>query len=211
MNIVAFKFKSKFYDEDEQNKLMSKLKNATTIEEIEIIFNKLYDNMTKVLWNNLAKKFMPPLSMDDMMDVFQDAWIKVIDSRYNYDSSKKAYNWIYTIFKNLIIDKLRSIDRKRTNSIDEKNEDNEIKYDVKSDDTDLADSNILDNEKAYFIKKAIDSLDDKLDKDIIYMRIFQEMKFDEISKELNIPIATIHYKLNKSLNLLRKKLNFLVN
>lgn len=211
MNIVAFKFKSKLYDEEEQNKLMSKLKNATTIEEIEILFNKLYDNMTKVLWNNLAKKFMPPLSMDDMMDIFQDAWIKVIDSRYNYDSTKKAYNWIYTIFKNMIIDKIRSNDRKKTNSIDEKNEDNEIKYDVKSDDNDLADSNILDNEKAYFIKKAIDSLDDKLDKDIIYMRIFQEKKFDEISKELNIPIATIHYKLNKSLNILRKKLNFLVN
>ena len=211
MNIVAFKFKSKLYDEEEQNKLMSKLKNATTIEEIEILFNKLYDNMTKVLWNNLAKKFMPPLSMDDMMDIFQDAWIKVIDSRYNYDSTKKAYNWIYTIFKNMIIDKIRSNDRKKTNSIDEKNEDNEIKYDVKSDDNDLADSNILDNEKAYFIKKAIDSLDDKLDKDIIYMRIFQEKKFDEISKELNIPIETIHYKLNKSLNILRKKLNFLVN
>lgn len=211
MNIVAFKFKSKIYDEDEQNKLMSNLKNATTIEEIEILFNKLYDNMTKVLWNNLAKKFIPPLSMDDMKDVFQDAWIKVIDSRYNYDSSKKAYNWIYTIFKNMIIDKIRSNDRKRTNSIDEKNEDNEIKYDVKSDDTDLADSNILDNEKTYFIKKAIDSLDDKLEKEIIYMRIFQEKKFDEISKELNIPIATIHYKLNKSLNILRKKLNFLVN
>ena len=211
MNIVAFKFKSKLYDEEEQNKLMSKLKNATTIEEIEILFNKLYDNMTKVLWNNLAKKFMPPLSMDDMMDIFQDAWIKVIDSRYNYDSTKKAYNWIYTIFKNMIIDKIRSNDRKKTNSIDEKNEDNEIKYDVKSDDNDLADSNILDNEKAYFIKKAIDSLDDKLDKDIIYMRIFQEKKFDEISKELNIPIASIHYKLNKSLNILRKKLNFLVN
>ena len=211
MNIVAFKFKSKLYDEEEQNKLMSKLKNATTIEEIEILFNKLYDNMTKVLWNNLAKKFMPPLSMDDMMDIFQDAWIKVIDSRYNYDSTKKAYNWIYTIFKNMIIDKIRSNERKKTNSIDEKNEDNEIKYDVKSDDNDLADSNILDNEKAYFIKKAIDSLDDKLDKDIIYMRIFQEKKFDEISKELNIPIATIHYKLNKSLNILRKKLNFLVN
>jgi len=211
MNIVAFKFKSKLYDEEEQNKLMSKLKNATTIEEIEILFNKLYDNMTKVLWNNLAKKFMPPLSMDDMMDIFQDAWIKVIDSRYNYDSTKKAYNWIYTIFKNMIIDKIRSNDRKKTNRIDEKNEDNEIKYDVKSDDNDLADSNILDNEKAYFIKKAIDSLDDKLDKDIIYMRIFQEKKFDEISKELNIPIATIHYKLNKSLNILRKKLNFLVN
>lgn len=211
MNIVAFKFKSKLYDEDEQNKLMSNLKNATTIEEIEILFNKLYDNMTKVLWNNLAKKFIPPLSMDDMKDVFQDAWIKVIDSRYNYDSSKKAYNWIYTIFKNMIIDKIRSNDRKRTNSIDEKNEDNEIKYDVKSDDTDLADSNILDNEKTYFIKKAIDSLDDKLEKEIIYMRIFQEKKYDEISKELNIPIATIHYKLNKSLNILRKKLNFLVN
>lgn len=211
MNIVAFKFKSKIYDEDEQNKLMSNLKNATTIEEIEILFNKLYDNMTKVLWNNLAKKFIPPLSMDDMKDVFQDAWIKVIDSRYNYDSSKKAYNWIYTIFKNMIIDKIRSNDRKRTNSIDEKNEDNEIKYDVKSDDTDLADSNILDNEKTYFIKKAIDSLDDKLEKEIIYMRIFQDKKFDEISKELNIPIATIHYKLNKSLNILRKKLNFLVN
>lgn len=204
--------KKKNYDEDLQSNLMLGLKYSSNSYDMEKIFNQLYDNMTKVLWNNFTRKYIPPLNHDEMRDVFQDSWIKVLDSRTSFDDSKKAYTWVYTIFKNMIIDRIRFFDRKKTQSIDKNSDDNEdFQMEFKADRNSDADFNLIRNEKLFHIKKAINELDDDLDRTIIIKRIIEQKKFDEISKELNIPIATIHYKLNKSLDKLRNKLNFLIN
>ena len=41
---------------------------------------------------------------------------------------------------------------------------------------------------------------------IIKLRIIEEMKYEDISKELNLPLSTINYKLNNALGEIRKKL-----
>lgn len=212
MEIITQDKKKKSYDEELQSQLMFSLKSASNSFELERIFNQLYSNLTKVLWNNLTRKYIPPLNHDEMRDVFQDSWMKVLDSRQSYDDSKKAYTWIFTIFKNMVIDRIRYFDRKKTQSIDNNNDDKEdFHLEFKADRNSDADFNVIRNEKLFHIKKAINELDDELDKVIIIKRIVEQKKFDEISKELNIPIATIHYKLNKSLDKLKTKLNFLIN
>jgi RNA polymerase sigma-70 factor (ECF subfamily) len=198
-------------DESEQTLLMGELKNCDEIRMINRVFNKLYDSLSKPLWQSLSKKYIPPLNQEEMQDVFQEAWVKVIESRKNYDEGKKAYNWIYTIFKNLTIDKIRFVDRKKTVSLDETyNDDDNPKYQLTADKSE-ADLDIINTETMLHIKNAIESLDDEIERIIIIKRIIENLKFDEISKELNIPIATIHYKLNKALTKLRNKLNYLIN
>lgn len=212
MEVLAQNRKKKNYDEDLQSSLMLGLKYSSNSFELEKVFNQLYDNMTKVLWNNFTRKYIPPLNHDEMRDVFQDSWIKVMESRSSFDDTKKAYTWVYTIFKNMIIDRIRFIDRKKTQSIDQNTEDkDDFHVEFKADRSSDADFSLIRNEKLYHIKKAINELDDDLDRTIIIKRIIEQKKFAEISKELNIPIATIHYKLNKSLDKLRNKLNFLIN
>ncbi|HRP02094.1 MAG TPA: RNA polymerase sigma factor [Candidatus Kapabacteria bacterium] len=211
--IISNKKKSNINDEV-QTHLMISLKYATNSFEIEKIFNELYNNVTKVLWINLTRKYIPPLNYDEMLDVFQDSWVKVLDSRQSFDDSKKVYTWIYTIFKNMIIDRIRYFDRKKTQSIDRNTSDNDNddrKLEFKADRNSDADFYLIKNEKLHHIKEAINALDDELDKIIIIRRIVEQKKFEEISKELNIPITTIHYKLNKCLDKLRMKLKFLIN
>ncbi len=211
MELLKVKKKYKYIDDERQTELMVQLKNSTSIADVEHSFNALYDNMTKLLWNNLTRKYVPPLNHDDMKDVFQDSWVKVIDSRLMFDDSKKAYTWIFTIFKNMIIDRIRFFDRKKTQSMDTQLDDEGFTREFKADDKTDADFNVIENEKLFHIKKAILELEDELDRIIINKRIIENKKFEDISKELEIPIATIHYKLNKSLTKLRKKLIFLVN
>lgn len=212
MKVIESSKRKNGFDEDIQSELMFKLKYSTNSYEMELIFNQLYNNLTKVLWNSLSRKYIPPLNHDEMKDVFQDAWIKILESRKLFDDNKKVYTWVYTIFKNMIIDRIRYFDRKKTQSIDnstDDREDNVIQY--RSDRSSDADFTIEKNEKLFHIKKAINELDDDIDKTIIIMRIVEQKKIDEMSKLLNLPIATIHYKLTKSLDKLRLKLNFLLN
>jgi RNA polymerase sigma-70 factor (ECF subfamily) len=198
-------------DESVQTQLMGELKNCDDIGKINKAFNKLYDALSKPLWQSLAKKYIPPLNQEEMQDVFQEAWVKIVESRKNYDETKKAYNWIYTVFKNLTIDKIRSVDRKKTVSLDDNfdNDDNP-KIQLASENSE-ADLDIINSETMLHINSAIASLDDEIERIIIIKRIIDNLKFDEISKELNIPIATVHYKLNKALTKLRNKLNYLIN
>ena len=210
---MFIKTNSKRYltDESGQALLMGELKNCDDIKLINRVFNKLYDSLSKPLWHSLSKKYIPPLSQEEMQDVFQEAWVKVVESRKNYDETKKAYNWIYTIFKNLTIDKIRYVDRKKTVSLDETydNDDNP-KFQLISERSE-ADNDIINAETLIHINNAIAALDDEIERIIIIKRIIENLKFDEISKELNIPIATVHYKLNKALTKLRNKLDYLIN
>ena len=210
MNIKLGNIKSQKYDESYQSELMKKIKDAVLFIDIEDNFNQLYDSITKPLWNSLLKKYVPPLTQEDLKDVFQEAWIKVIDSRKSFDESKKAYTWIYTIFKNLTIDKLRFIDRKKTQSIDS-DDDADTKKDFKVDNSYEADFATLNNETLKFINSAIESLSDDIEKNIVIKRIIENKKFEDIGKDLDLPIATVHYKLNKALGKLRTKLEFLNN
>lgn len=219
-NIFNFGMKSskdntrvnKSYDEDKQNNLMLNLKYANNSLDIDRYFNKLYDSLVNQLWNSFARKFIPPLTVDEMKDIFQDSWIRVIETRNQFDETKKAYSWIYIIFKNIIIDRIRFIDRKKTQSMDklEDNSDDDIGMQFKSSVSSEADFDIQNKEKLFFIKKAINDINDELDRDIIIKRLVENKKFEIISKELNVPITTIHYRLNKTLEILRKKLNFLI-
>jgi RNA polymerase sigma-70 factor (ECF subfamily) len=197
-------------EESVQTQLMADLKNCDGIRKINNVFNKLYDSLSKQLWHSLSKKYIPPLNQEEMQDVFQEAWVKVVENRNQYDEGKKAYNWIYTIFKNLTIDKIRFIDRKKTVSLDETFDDDNPKIQLTAEKNE-ADFDIINSETMLHIKNAIDSLDDEIERIIIIKRIIDNLKFDEISKELNIPIATVHYKLNKALTKLRNKLNYLIN
>lgn len=219
-NIFNFGMKSskdntrvnKSYDEDKQNNLMLNLKYANNSLDIDRYFNKLYDSLVNQLWNSFARKFIPPLTVDEMKDIFQDSWIRVIETRNQFDETKKAYSWIYIIFKNIIIDRIRFIDRKKTQSMDklEDNSDDDIGMQFKSSVSSEADFDIQNKEKLFFIKKAINDINNELDRDIIIKRLVENKKFEIISKELNVPITTIHYRLNKTLEILRKKLNFLI-
>ena len=144
MELLKVKKKYKYIDDERQTELMVQLKNSTSIADVEHSFNALYDNMTKLLWNNLTRKYVPPLNHDDMKDVFQDSWVKVIDSRLMFDDSKKAYTWIFTIFKNMIIDRIRFFDRKKTQSMDTQLDDEGFTREFKADDkTEFRPSNSL--------------------------------------------------------------------
>ncbi|MFP4369681.1 MAG: RNA polymerase sigma factor [Candidatus Kapaibacterium sp.] len=197
---------------DEQKEIMTQISAADDVSKVQELFAKLYDSMVHAHWSVLSKKYIPPLDHEELKDIFQEAWIKVLENRDRYDGKSKVYNWIYIIKKNLIIDSIRKnkkMDR-NYNKINGEEEDYIYTPWDKNDDP-MIDEEIISKETLYIILETIDKIEDVTEKSIIEMRIVRGMKYDDISNTLNIPLTTVHYKANKALDKLRERLGYLLN
>lgn len=185
--------------------LMKALKFADSENDIEKCFSSLYDSVTGKLWSMLTRKYIPPLTREDMADVFQDSWIKLLEYRKNFDENRSGFSWMYSIFRNQAIDKIRKFARNYEVKIESEEEEENIIETFKEDAKDIS-MRIIDNETTEIIENIIRNVGDEVDTTILVMRIIDGKKFEEISKELSIPIATLHYKVNKMLNKIRPKI-----
>ncbi len=194
-------------DEAEQNRLMSTIASCENFSEAEVYFNRLYDSMAYPIWTSLSKKYIPPLSHDDLKDIFQEAWIKILEIRRKYDGKSNVYNWIYIIKRNMILDKIRKMGRRAELSIDDEyGDEGDSGPLLQLAEQDLnVEEQIIESETAILIKQAMDSIEDEMDKEIIRRRIILGQKFEIISKELGIPQTTVFKKVKKVLNYLKPK------
>ena len=192
----------------EQNLLMEKISKAENFEDVTDLFNELYQNLIFPLWTSLNNKYSPPLSTEDMQDVCQDAWIKLLESRKKYDPANDVYSWVYVISKNLVLDKIRKIKRNDEYSSDIFASDDQEPtiINIKLDEIPI-DTQMIQRETAGLIRIAIDNLQDETEKEIIKRRIIHENKIEQIADDLNLPLTTTYKKLKKGLSLLREQLN----
>lgn len=198
----------------EESNLMLAIKNAGDINDAKKEFNQLYDSLCNKLWSKLYKKFIPPLDLDVLQDVFQEGWRKVLEKRGNFLEGSNVYNWIYTILHNTAIDLIRrekNPEAKFENfsslsvNRDEDREEVGILAKMQSDETSIEDE-INSREVMQLISEAIESIKDETDKKLVKMRLYDDIKYNEIAKLTGIPIATIHYRIDKAMSELRGKL-----
>ena len=56
----------------------------------------------------------------------------------------------------------------------------------------------------------INSIENENDREILKLRLIDDKGLDEISKEINLPLSTVNYRINKMLEILRPKLKLLL-
>ena len=144
-------------------------------------------------------------SRDLADDVFQEAFFKAINTikagRYNEEG--KFLPWIMRITHNLCIDHFRA--KKKMNKISESstsNEDFNI-FDLVSDKEATIEDRMVNNEILNDAVSLLEGLSDD-QKQIIYMRLFQEMSFKDIAEQEGISINTALGRMRYALINLRK-------
>lgn len=198
-------------DTRRQNELMLIISQAQSFVEVEQQFNNLYDSIIYQMWDIFSKNYIPPLSQDDLRDIFQEAWIKILNIRKKYKPENNVYSWIYVIKKNLILDRIRQKKRHNESSLDDLDvEDVDKVYDI-SDIEPTADDKIISEETIELIKKEIYSIKDETECEIMKRRIIQGNNLELISEEMGIPLSTIHKIIKNSLKSLRPRIKFLMN
>ncbi|WDF65701.1 RNA polymerase sigma factor [Flavobacterium sp. KACC 22763] len=134
-------------------------------------------------------------------DIFQDTFIKIIKTfkGNSYKEEEKFLSWVLRISHNLVIDHFRKVNRM---PMQRETEDFSIFSIMQSDSQNIEDQTIT-NQIQTDIKKLIEELADD-QKEIVIMRIYQNMSFKEISEEKEISINTALGRMRYAMNNLRK-------
>lgn len=128
-------------------------------------------------------------NIHDAQDVLQDTFLKVYSNADRYIPNGKPLAWIFTITRNLSLDKIK--DKMRSSEYCD-NIREEIDFSV-----------IENTEHRLLLEKMFDILNDE-EKQILILHSVNGMKHREIAKLLSIPLNTVLSKYNRAVNKLKK-------
>lgn len=184
----------------------SKLEDISLIEEALAGKQSAYDKLMKKYYQhiyNLIYKMI--FKKEDVEDLTQEAFIKAFNSLQHFDRQFAFSTWLYKIATNNSIDYLRK-KKLNTFSIDKEieSEDSDYKFDIPDNDY-VPDNKIIEDQRRKVLEDAIESLPEKY-RQVITMRHKQEKEYEEIAKELNLPLGTVKAHIFRGRELLNKYL-----
>ena len=134
-------------------------------------------------------------------DLFQDTMIKVVcmirSGKYNEEG--KFLPWVIRIARNLAIDHFRKVQR---TPLQRENTEYDIFNSINRSE-ESAESEIIRDENARYIKKLIQLLPDK-QREVLIMRSYAELSFKEIAELTNVSINTALGRMRYALLNLKK-------
>ena len=186
---------------------MSTFKEMTD-EELALLYvngnNKAFDELLSRTQEKIFTYIMYMVKDEDMAnDLFQETFIKAITKLQNglYTDSGKFVFWVMRIAHNVIIDHYREI---KGEHIVEPTKDNDLQNLKGASVLDTFRENEMVNEQ---VKKDVKRLMEALpesQREVVYMRFFQQMSFKEIAEETGVSINTSLGRMRYALINLRK-------
>ncbi|MCB0718565.1 MAG: sigma-70 family RNA polymerase sigma factor [Bacteroidetes bacterium] len=168
----------------------------------ESAYAELVSKYTNALQRHIARMIRGASEVDDLV---QECFIKAFGALPSYSFDYAFSTWLYKIATNHAIDFLRK--RKLpTTSIDQpvKAKDGEIEFEL-PDITYRPDQHIVEDERKQILQEAIDSLPEKY-YTVIVMRHQQEKSYEEIARELDLPLGTVKAHIFRARAMLYRKL-----
>lgn len=165
-------------------------------------------------YERLVQKYEEPLrrhvgkmvrDRQQVHDLVQEAFVKAFGSLESYSPAYAFSTWLYRITTNHTIDHIRK--RKLpTFSIDRpvQTRDGEIQMEL-PDTTYRPDRDIVSGQRNAILREAIDALPKKYHR-VIVMRHQEEMTYEEIATELDLPLGTVKAHIFRARALLNKAL-----
>jgi RNA polymerase sigma-70 factor (ECF subfamily) len=127
-------------------------------------------------------------------DLAQETFIRAHDRLYTFDIEREFGPWIRRVAANLCLNHLES--QRNTTELDEERDANE---------TQRPETVVEVHERSEQIRHALSSLSPQY-RVVIELRHYQEMSYDEIAAELNIPLSDVKSHLFRARKLLAEKL-----
>lgn len=165
-------------------------------------------------YQKLTEKYRRPLQFhvskmvkesEQVEDLVQEALVKAFDNLESYNTNYAFSTWLYRITTNHTIDYLRK-KKLKTTSIDKpiKTGDGELTIELPDDDAET-DRAIIKRQRKKIITAAIKNLPDKY-RTVIEMRHIEELSYQEISEQLDLPLGTVKAHIFRAREMLYKAL-----
>lgn len=161
-------------------------------------FNQAYHRYYKKVSSYISYKVNSPEIGEE---IAQDVFMKVYNNFSSYDENKASMEtWIFNIAANAIIDYWRKA-KLDTTSISEVNEEGNEILQLSGEETPL--SFYLKNEYAELLNAYLNRLP-KIYKESAALYYQNNLSYNEIATELNIPLSTVKIRLLRAKDRLRK-------
>lgn len=128
----------------------------------------------------------------DAEEATQDTFIRAWKSINNFRNDSKFYTWLFRIASNV---SKRYLENRKRDIVDTV----EVIDEVES--TDTPETQLRSKELDSIAMNAIDNLSD-IHRDVFKLKYETEMTYDEMSKQLNIPVGTVRSRLNRARHLI---------
>jgi RNA polymerase sigma-70 factor (ECF subfamily) len=140
---------------------------------------------------------------DEARDAAQETFISAYKSLKNFRGDAKVSSWLHRIAVNQCLTVKRRAKTRSESFLDDENNTEEKVFVAPSR---LSPSRTTEqNERLKIIRQAVNSLPVDL-RQVVVMKEFEEMTFQEISDALDLPLSTIKSRLYTALKQLRMKL-----
>jgi RNA polymerase sigma-70 factor, ECF subfamily len=132
-------------------------------------------------------------------DLFQETWMRVLEKGHLYDGRSKFVTWLLTIAHNVAIDHLR---RRSPASLDEMREgEDAVPFEVQDGKPSPFEQAAANQESAR-LEAALNQIP-LIFREVLTLRIHEQMKLEEIAKLIHIPLATVKTRLYRGVMALR--------
>jgi len=135
-------------------------------------------------------------------DLFQQTWIRVMESAGSYDPRRSFEGWLFAIAHNLAIDHLR---RRQPESLDEELPSGETRVDATPSTAPDVLAQLLAEERSTFVAQAVAEMSATF-REVLTLRFEEEMKLEEIAEVLALPLGTVKTRLHRALKSLQSVL-----
>lgn len=145
---------------------------------------------------------------DDALDVSQDAMLRFFTNLHRFDAERPVRPWLFRIVRNLALDLFRRRKVRQSESLDSLGggeEDGErTGFDPADPNVDL-DRDLLQSQLRRRLFAALDQLT-PMQREIVVLRDYQDLSYQEIAEMLEIPLGTVMSRLHGA----RQRLRLLV-
>ena len=175
---------------------------ADALSGNEASYQKLVNKYDRPIYFHIRKMIKEQEMVEDLV---QEVFIKAFKNLETYSNEYAFSTWLYRIATNHTIDYLRK--RKlQTFSINDpiRTKDGEMEVQL-PDETYSTDQPIIKKERKAIVQNAIQNLPEKYRK-VIEMRHMEELSYDEIAVELDLPLGTVKAHIFRARELLYKAL-----
>jgi RNA polymerase sigma-70 factor (ECF subfamily) len=160
----------------------------------------------------IVKKYMKPayyvaLSYvgreEDALDLSQDAFVNAFRHLKRFDSTRSFFPWFYSILKNLCMNHLVRVRRRKEDSLDQiEEETGQVPIAIAAVDPEAA---MVSQDLREKVGAALARLKAK-DREILILQHLQDLTYREIADLLGIPIGTVMSRLYAARHALRREL-----
>lgn len=140
---------------------------------------------------------------EDARDAVQETFISAFRNLANFRGDAKVSSWLHRIAVNQCLTKHRRTKVRAESYLEDETETNQEIFALPE--TNSPSAIHEQDEKTRIIRQAVSSLPDEL-KQVIVMKEFQELTFQQISETLEMPLSTVKSRVYTALKQLRMKL-----